>query len=62
MRSLSASSIAGESDQEKLLFNEIGSPIGAVAGLTVDLCVFEPLTVSEFHLRRFARLLFPTDV
>jgi hypothetical protein len=55
MRSLGASLIAEESDQDKLRFKAFDSPFGAVAGLTVDICGFEPLTVSEFHiLCRFA--------
>jgi len=63
MRSLGASSIAEESDQDKLRFKAIGSPFGAVAGLTVDICESEPLTVSDFHLFcRFGGSLFSTNV
>lgn len=62
MRSLGVSSVAEESDLEKLRFKAIGSSLGVVAGLGVVLCASGPLTVSVFHLRcLFAGSLFPTD-
>ena len=62
MCSLGVSSVAEESDLEKLRFKVIGSSLGVVAGLGVVLCASGPLTVSVFHLRcLFAGSLFPTD-
>jgi len=63
MRSLGVSSVAVESDLERLRFRAIGSSLGVVAGLGVVLCGSGPLTVSVFHLRcLFAGSLFPTDI
>lgn len=63
MRSLGVSSVAEESDLEKLRFRVTCPSLGVVAGLGVVLCRSDPLTVSVFHLRcLFAGSLLTTNV
>ncbi|KAK7243248.1 hypothetical protein RIF29_38039 [Crotalaria pallida] len=62
MRSLGASSVAKESNLEKVRLRATGPSLGVVTDLGIVLCESGPLTVSVFHLRcLFSGSLFPPD-